>query len=145
MDERTHEADLRAIEELHRRDMRASREGDFRTLRSLMSDDAVVLPPGGRVTRGAAALDASFARMAEGMGQVEVLEYELDFEEVKVLGDYAFEWGFIRGAMRGLPGGEVERSSYKVMRILQRQPDGSWKVHRTIWNEGGGEIGTARE
>ena len=138
MNEPTHAEDLRAIEELHRRDMRASREGDFETLRSLMSDDAVVMPPGGRVTRGRADLDASFARMAEGMRQVEVLEYELDFEEVQVVGDYAFEWGFIRGAMRALPDGEVERSSYKVMRVLRREPDGAWKVHRTIWNEGGG-------
>lgn len=38
--------DLERIEELHRADMRASKERDYRTLRSLMSDDAVVLPPG---------------------------------------------------------------------------------------------------
>lgn len=139
MDEQAREQDLRAIEELHRRDMRASREGDFETLRALMSDDAVVMPPGGRVTRGREALDASFARMAEAMKQVEVLEYELDFEEVHVVGDYAFEWGAIRGAMRARPDGPVERSTYKVMRVLQRQPDGRWKVHRTIWNEGGGQ------
>jgi hypothetical protein len=33
------EKDLRAIEELHQRDMEASRAGDFRTLRSIASDD----------------------------------------------------------------------------------------------------------
>ena len=126
--------DLRAIRLLHERDMAASKAGDFRTLRSLMSDDAVVMPPGGRTTRGREALDASFARMEKGAGGAEVLEYVLDFEEVKVLGDYAFEWGTIRGASRG-GDGRMERSSYKVMRILQRQPDGEWKVHRTIWNE----------
>lgn len=129
------ERDLRAIEELHRRDAAASRAGDFETLRSLMSDDAVVMPPGGKLKRGRAELDESFRRMADGVGAVEVLEYELDFEEVKVLGDYAFEWGTIRGAMRARDGGEVERSSYKVMRVLQKQPGGAWKVHRTIWND----------
>ncbi len=147
MSEADDDKDLAAIEELHRRDMRASREGDFRTLRSIMSDDAVVMPPGGRATRGRAELDRSFSRMAEAMGSVEVLEYVLDFEEVKVLGDYAFEWGTIRGASRMRDGdGSVERSSYKVMRILQRQPDGEWKVHRTIWNENPaeGEEDTAR-
>ena len=137
--------DLRAIEELHERDMAASRAGDFRALRSLMSDEAVVMPPGGRATRGREALDASFARMEGAMGGVEVLEYVLDFEEVKVLGDYAFEWGTIRGASRARTGdGRVERSSYKVMRILQRQPDGEWKVHRTIWNENPAEAETRR-
>jgi len=66
---------------------------------------------------------------------VEVLEYVLDFEEVKFLGDYAFEWGTIRGATRPKSSGEIEYSTYKVMRILKKQPDGEWKVHRSIWNE----------
>lgn len=126
-------ADLEAIERLHGRDMRASEDGDFRTLRGLLTDDAVVMPPGGRLTRGRAELDASFARMEGSMSGVEVSEYVLDFEEVRVLGDYAFEWGTIRGAMRA--GGGIERSSYKVMRILRRDADGEWRVHRTIWNE----------
>jgi ketosteroid isomerase-like protein len=63
------------------------------------------------------------------------VDYQLDFEEVKVLGDYAYEWGFIRGAMRPRVGGETQHLSYKVMRILAKQPAGEWKVHRTIWNE----------
>jgi hypothetical protein len=24
---------------------------------------------------------------------------------------------------------------HEIMRILQKQPNGEWKVHRTIWNE----------
>ncbi|HEV2764343.1 MAG TPA: DUF4440 domain-containing protein, partial [Pyrinomonadaceae bacterium] len=73
-------ADLEAIEELHQRDMRASKAGDFETLRSLMSDDAVMLPPGGRPVRGRAEIDAGMARMEQAMRAAEVLEYELDFE-----------------------------------------------------------------
>jgi uncharacterized protein (TIGR02246 family) len=126
--------DLEAIGRLHQKDMAASKAGDFDTLHSIMTDDAVIMPPGGKVVRGRAEMDAGFERMKESMSQVEVLEYVLGFEEVKVLGDYAFEWGTIRGAMRSKDGGEVEHSTYKVMRILQKQPDGSWKVHRSIWN-----------
>jgi ketosteroid isomerase-like protein len=73
------------------------------------------------------------------MSQVEVLVYVLDFEEVKVLGDYAFEWGTIRGAMRSKDSDEIEHSSYNVMRILKKQADGQWKVHRTIWNDNSAE------
>ena len=25
--------------------------------------------------------------------------------------------------------------AYNIMRILKRQPDGEWKVYRSIWNE----------
>jgi uncharacterized protein (TIGR02246 family) len=128
------EEDLRAIEGLHQKDMEASRTGDFETLRSVMTDDAVILPPGGETVRGKEELDASFARMRDAMDRIEVIEYVLDFSEVKILGDYAFEWGEIRGSMRQT-GGEPQRSAYNVMRILQRQPNGEWKVHRSIWNE----------
>lgn len=127
------EKDLQAIDELHRKDMKASKAGDYATLRSIMSDDAVVMPPDGRWLRGRDELDASFGRMKDGMSEVEVLEYTLDFEEVKILGEYAFEWGTIRGSMRAKPDGDIEHQTYKVMRILKKQ-QGEWKVHRTIWN-----------
>lgn len=29
----------------------------------------------------------------------------------------------------------TDLAAYKVMRILKRQADGSWKVHRVIWND----------
>jgi uncharacterized protein (TIGR02246 family) len=126
--------DLERIEALHRADMEASRRGDFRTLRALMSDDAVVLPPGGRALRGREALDASFARMAQAAPAVEVLEYRFEWHEVRLCGDYAFEWGYIVGRERSLATGQETSERYHVVRILQRQPDGEWKVHRTIWN-----------
>jgi uncharacterized protein (TIGR02246 family) len=130
--------DLKAIEVLHERDMAASKAGDFETLRSILSDDAVLMPPGGDLVRGKAQIDANVGNMERAMRQFEVLEYVLDFEEVEIVGDYAFEWGEIQGSVRTEDGGAVQRSTYKVMRILQRQPDGAWKVHRSIWNENPG-------
>jgi ketosteroid isomerase-like protein len=126
--------DLMRIDELHRADMEASRAGDYRTLRTLMSDDAVVLPPGGRMLRGREALDDSFARMSLATPTTEVLEYRFDWYEIEVCGSYAFEWGYIIGRERNRSTGEVSSERYQVMRILQRQPDDAWKVHRTIWN-----------
>ena len=63
---------------------------------------------------------------------VEPLEYVVRFEEIEICGDYAFEWGVYRSRMRPRTGGDVTTSSGKLMRILQRQPDGSWKMHRTM-------------
>ncbi len=129
------ERDLAAIGELHQRDVAASKVGDFETLRTLMSEEAVMMPPGGNFVRGRAEIDAAMSRMAEAMSGVEVLDYALDFEEVKVVGDYAFEWGVIRGRTRSRADGKMEAPTYKVMRVLQRQAGGEWKVHRSIWNE----------
>jgi uncharacterized protein (TIGR02246 family) len=128
-------SDVDRIEELHQTDMQASKTGDFATLRSLMSDDAAVMPPGGRLIRGREALDRSFAAMHGAQSHADVLEYRFDWQEVRVLGEYAFEWGYIHGKERDTKTGDVRIERYHVMRILERQADGSWKVHRTIWNE----------
>ena len=49
-----------------------------------------------------------------------------------VSGDYAFQWGTYHYGMRPRTGGDTVRTSGKLMRILQRQPDGTWKIHRGI-------------
>jgi ketosteroid isomerase-like protein len=63
---------------------------------------------------------------------IEPLEYIADFEEIQVVGEYAFEWGTYRRRMRPRAGGEATCYSGKLMRILKRQADGAWKMHRTM-------------
>ena len=84
--------------------------------------------------RGREALDASFASMANHAPSSEVLEYRFEWHEIEVCGEYAFEWGYILGKERSLKDGAISSEKYHVLRILQRQVDNGWKVHRTIWN-----------
>ncbi len=135
------QTDLDRIQELHRRDIQATRSRDFKTLRSLFTEDAVLMPPGGERKSGSEELDRSFAAMREAYSRIEILEYEQVWEEIEVRGETAFEWGMIRGSMRSLPDGDVEKSRHHVMRILKRQADGAWRIHRSIWNdvEGGAD------
>jgi len=79
--------------------------------------------------RGRGAIADAF----RGVESPETLEYVLDIQEVKVLGDYAFQWGTYHHTVRTRAGGEMVRTGGKLMRILQRQPDGSWKMHRTMY------------
>ena len=132
------EEELAKIEELHQRDMQASRDGDYDTLRTLLTPDAVMMPPNQPAIRGQEELEKSYRRMQEAMGEVDILEYRLEFEEVRVLGDYAYEWGTIRGKSRTW-GDEAAEASFKVMRILKKGPGGEWRVHRSIWNADPGE------
>lgn len=122
--------DRQAIEALHRRDVEACLAGDAATRRALFTEDAVLMPPGGAVIRGAAALDASFA--AESADEhPALLEYRMDFEELEILGDTAVEWGTISGAVQGADG--PVHAEYRVMRVLKRVA-GEWLIHRVIWN-----------
>lgn len=127
-------ADLKAIEELHRRDIAATKVYDIEALASLMTDDIVSLPPGQPPLVGKAANLAMLEAGREESVKYEVVEYEQLWKEVQVEGDYAFEWGVFKGAVRPKAGGDVIRQDYNVVRVLKRQPDGSWKVHRTTWN-----------
>ena len=125
--------DLQAIEALHRKDVEASKARDFATLRGLIDDDGVLMPPGEPPCRGRDALDAAFQSMQSQHHNVDILDYDQHFEEVVVLGEYAFEWGTLTGSQRG--NGQIMAGRYHLMRILKKQPDGAWKVYRSIWNE----------
>jgi ketosteroid isomerase-like protein len=128
----TLEADLRAIEALNQQDVDAALAGDIDTITSQWTEDFVVLPSGGPIVRGRAANAAIVENGRAQLQAIDPLEYVVHFEEIRVAGDYAFEWGTYRGSMRPRAGGETVSYSGKLMRILHRQPDGSWKMHRTM-------------
>ena len=124
----SHEADLRAIEAINQRDIQFALANDSDKMMSQWTDDIVLLQPTGPIMRGREAIAQAF----QGFESSEIVVYELDMQEVQVLGDYAFQWGTYRYGMRPRTGGNTVRSSGKLMRILQRQPDGSWKIYRGI-------------
>jgi uncharacterized protein (TIGR02246 family) len=122
------ESDLRAIEAINQRDMQFALANDSDKMMSQWTDDIVLLQPAGPIMRGRKAIAQAF----QSVESPEIVEYELDMQEVMVSGDYAFQWGTYHYGMRPRTGGDTVRTSGKLMRILQRQPDGSWKIYRGI-------------
>jgi uncharacterized protein (TIGR02246 family) len=127
-------ADLAAIEQLHRRDAAAAKTGDVAELAKLWSDDAVALPPGEPPVIGIEAIRAWLAKSQPDASQVQIVEYLMDFKEIKLLGDEAIEWGRTTVALKPRGAPMNLRASGNLMRVLKRQPDGSWKVSRSVWN-----------
>jgi ketosteroid isomerase-like protein len=126
------ENDLRAIQGLNQRHIEAVLASDIEAVMSEWSEDFTVLPPAGPIIRGRR---NNVEIVHKGMSQIqafEPLEYVEEFEEIKVAGEYAFEWGSYRGRSRQRAGGDTVSYGGKLMRILQRQPNGSWKMYRTI-------------
>ena len=124
------DADRLAIEALNDHDVKATMAQDLKAIVSQWTDDFVVIPGTGDIVRGRSANAASAERAMEQMQGVVPVQYDLNTEEITVSGDYAFAWGTYRGLARA---GETEMTySGKFMRILQRQPDGAWKMHRTM-------------
>ena len=123
--------DLRAIEALNQHDVDAVLSSDVDALISQWTDDFVLITQGS-IVRGRSANAALMEPAREMASQLEPLEHVLDFEETIVAGDYAFQWGTVRSSSRARASGEVFSGGGQLMRILQRQPDGSWKMHRTM-------------
>ena len=55
-------------------------------------------------------------------------------EEIIVSGDWAFDRGPYTVTFTPKAGGEPMRDSGRGMDFFKRQPDGSWKTYREIWN-----------
>jgi ketosteroid isomerase-like protein len=62
---------------------------------------------------------------------------EAKWEKGPITGEYTFEWGTISAELQPLSAMEASpiRKKYNALLVLKRQPDGSWKFHRAIWNE----------
>jgi uncharacterized protein (TIGR02246 family) len=122
------ENDLRAIEAINQRDVQFALANDAAMMMSQWTDDFVLLPPARPIMRGRSVIAEAF----QGVESPEIVDYVLDIQEVKLLGDHAFQWGTYHYSARPRAGGETVRTDGKLMRILQRQPDGSWKMYRGI-------------
>jgi uncharacterized protein (TIGR02246 family) len=127
-------ADRAAIEQLHERDAAAAKKGDVKTLMDLWTVDGVALPPGEQPVKGIDAIRSWLGKDAASTANLEITNYAMDFQEVKLFGDDAVEWArtSVTVKPKGAPFGM--RASGNLMRMLRRQPDGTWKVARAIWN-----------
>lgn len=129
------EQDREAIEDLHRREIAANMAMDVDKLAALWDEQIVAMPPNSPPLLGSAANRAYLAKKQAEMTNVDVLSYEEQWDEVRILGDYAYEYGNIKSRLRPADAKEETAISINIMRVLKREAGGDWKVYRTIWND----------
>lgn len=121
--------DRTRIQELEQKDIAASKKNDVDALVALWTDDGVLLQPGIAPIVGKEAIRKLLLEQQKQSARVETISYEENWKEVRITGAYAFEWGQI-GATLKLPDGKDVRQSVNAIRVLAKQPDGSWRVVR---------------
>ena len=104
--------------------------GDLDRWMSLWTEGGVQMPPGEPPVIGK---DQIRARNKGVLDQF-TFNVRITNEEVGVARDWAFARGTYRATLTPKEGGEATVVDGKYMTILQRQPDGSWKIHRDIFN-----------
>ncbi len=119
-----------AINDIFNRYSSSLNSGDIDRWMSLWADNGVQMPPNEPPVIGK---DAIRARN-KGVLDRFVFNMTITNDEVGVGGDWAFARGTYAATLSPKAGGAAVSIDGKYMTILARQPDGSWKIHRDMFN-----------
>ncbi len=125
------EAEQAAIRTLGERAIATFNTNDAAALAAFATDNVVWLPPNQPAVSGKEAFVELYRAVFEQF-TVEITSHPID--ELVVAGDWAFARGRYTLTLTTKAGGEPVQQSGKFIGIYQRQPDGSWKWARHIWN-----------
>ena len=104
--------------------------GDPEGFLSVVTEDAVIMPPDEPPVAGHTAIRAWLEAFFAGY----VTDLEYTGSAITVAGDWAVEAYAFRWTLTPTDGSEPIRDQGKGVYVFRRQPDGSWKVARDIWN-----------
>jgi len=123
-----------AIEAANARHSAAVKRGDTTAIMANYAADAVLMIPNQAALRGAAAKRASMQQMAEyRRAGIPFPEETLRTDDVLVGPDFAVESGTYVWVTRPKnAAAATERGKY--LTVWTRQPDGTWKIARDIYN-----------
>jgi uncharacterized protein (TIGR02246 family) len=117
--------DVRAAIDAGNRDFVAAfLRGDAKAVAALYAEDAQVIPPGGAVASGRAAIAAHWQAAIESG----VKDLKLATESVESDGDLACETGRVTLVAR-----EGQATTQRYVVVWKRE-DGRWRLYRDIWN-----------
>jgi uncharacterized protein (TIGR02246 family) len=104
--------------------------GDYDALAELYDEDAIRMPNEAPAQVGRESIREWFRQ------EMEAAEREIDnvVRDAQVFGDWGYMWGDAEGLLTPRDGGEPTVVDSKWMSVVRRQPDGSWKTYRDIYN-----------
>lgn len=129
-DAKQHEADLQAVLDLEQSVFDAQIAGDLDAWLSTFTEDAIVMAPNLPAVTNKLAIRQWYAPYFEQFH----LHEEVDDREVEVAGDWAYIYAHWTWTLTPKNGGEAATDIGKSIWILRRQPDGSWRIARAIYN-----------
>ncbi len=120
--------DLAAIERLHQLSVKTTLADKADELAKLWDSGAVRIQPGRPAEIGRAEIYADDKREEARTGGGQAVCYHAEIKDLQITGDWAVEWGYF--SYQNSQAARPRRG--KVLRVIKRQPDGSWKFARVI-------------
>ena len=95
------------------------------------TDNAILMPPNHSPVEGKQAIEKYLAEIGS---QLQASNFQLSILEVDVQGDTTIVRGTYSSSFT-VPGTDAPMEDRgKTLNVWKRQADGSWKLHRDIWN-----------
>jgi uncharacterized protein (TIGR02246 family) len=133
MEDRMVEALPAGIEKLHKDDVAATLMRDPDALAALFDEDGVLLQPGYSPVIGKEEFTEFIKQNLAKSASTKVLKYAPQIRDVQVEGNVAYEWGVFDSTVRASEHDQPKDFRARFVRVLKRQPDGSWKFSRVMW------------
>lgn len=106
------------------------RAGDAEAWAALWTEDGIQMPPDAPAVAGRTQIREKMRALLAAFH----LAMQIRTEEVQAAGDWGFARGTFTATLTPKHGGEPVPVDGKFLTILARQADGSWKIHRDIFN-----------
>lgn len=124
----------RAIDALNQKEADACRTMNNDIAKTLWADDGVDLIQGLQPMVGKKAISGWLDSLAPQLKGAKMEYCTIDWRDLKISGDWAFEWGITRQKIDFPAPQKPFESEGKMLLILKRQPNGAWKVEVESWN-----------
>jgi uncharacterized protein (TIGR02246 family) len=124
------EIDLEAIDRVRDAHVAALNAGDARAWAALFTDDGVQMPPSAPANVGRAMIGL----WSQGFLDRFRVQFALAVDEVRVLGEWAFERGGYTISLQPKAGAPPVQDMGKYVTVYQRKPGDAWRMARDIWN-----------
>ena len=120
-----------AIAAIDKKFMEDANRGDAAAGAAAYTDDAILMPPNHSPLEGKQAIEKYLAEIGS---QLQASNFQLSILEVDVQGDTTIVRGTYSANIT-IPGVDAPMEDRgKTLQVWKKQADGSWKIHRDIWN-----------
>lgn len=125
------DADVDSLNRLQKQVDSTIISGDTERYLTFLADDAVLMPPNAPAVSGNQAIRLWHQAISR---QFRIQKYAATDDEVIVSGNWALRRASMDWTLMPAAGGKPIRDLGKFIILYRREPDGSWKVARDIWN-----------
>jgi len=107
---------------------------DNAAILAMWQEDGVSLLQGMDPIQGKVAIEKFFDEAVAQIAGYHLKTMEIDFREIQVMGDWAYEWGIEHQVLEPPPGKEPFDGRGNILLILHKNPNGEWKIKQEMWS-----------